>query len=132
MPVRNEVESWLHEAKADLRHAKKSLEMGDYNWACFAAQQAAEKALKAYLLHVAGEYARGHDLVALYKRAVREGGLVLNEAALSRLSVYYTIARYPNAGIERPSEEIAEGQAVEAVATSEVVIDEVSKAVGDP
>jgi len=70
--------------------------------------------------------------VALYKRAVREGGLVLNEAALSRLSVYYTIARYPNAGIERPSEEIAEEQAVEAVSTSEVVIDEVSKAVGDP
>jgi hypothetical protein len=39
MPVREEVVSWLEEGKADLRHARRSLEIGDYNWACFAAQQ---------------------------------------------------------------------------------------------
>jgi HEPN domain-containing protein len=37
--------------------------MGDYNWACFASHRLAEKALKALILHVAGEYLRGHDLV---------------------------------------------------------------------
>lgn len=46
--------------------------------------------------------------------------------------MYYTVARYPNAGIERPSEEIMREQAIEAVSTSEVVINEVSKAVRDP
>jgi hypothetical protein len=49
MPVREEVVSWLEEGKADLRHERRSLEIGDYNWACFAAQQAAEKALKSYI-----------------------------------------------------------------------------------
>ena len=30
-----------------MEHARRSVDIGDYNWACFAAQQAAEKALKA-------------------------------------------------------------------------------------
>lgn len=38
---------WLAQAESDLGHAKKSSQMKDYNWACFASQQAAEKAVKA-------------------------------------------------------------------------------------
>jgi len=45
MPRRTE--DWLRQAEKDLRHAKNSLQSGDYEWACFAAQQSAEKALKA-------------------------------------------------------------------------------------
>ena len=41
------VNDWLKQALKDLEHAKKSLEFNDYEWACFAAQQAAEKAVKA-------------------------------------------------------------------------------------
>lgn len=35
---------WWVQAEADLRHARHALEDEDYEWACFAAQQAAEKA----------------------------------------------------------------------------------------
>ena len=66
--MRDEVLYWLSEARADLRHVEASMRLGDYNWACFAAQQAAEKALKALILHLLGEYPRGHDLVVLYRR----------------------------------------------------------------
>jgi len=38
---------WLRQAIKDLEHAKKSIKFGDYEWACFAAQQAAGKAVKA-------------------------------------------------------------------------------------
>lgn len=43
MPIRDEVLNWLAEARADLRHAESSISIGDYNWACFASQKAAEK-----------------------------------------------------------------------------------------
>ncbi|MEM4970323.1 MAG: HEPN domain-containing protein [Sulfolobales archaeon] len=132
MPVRDEVVNWLDGARADLRHARKSIEMGDYSWACFASQQAVEKALKALIIHMFGEYARGHDLVKLYRRVRPHVGFSINEGLLARLSSYYTIARYPNAGVERPYEEIGEDQAREAVEIAEVVINEVSKAIGDP
>jgi HEPN domain-containing protein len=38
---------WLRQAKRDLEHAQHALEDEDYEWSCFAAQQAAEKAVKA-------------------------------------------------------------------------------------
>jgi HEPN domain-containing protein len=38
---------WMRQALKDLSHAERSLEFGHYEWACFAAQQAAETAVKA-------------------------------------------------------------------------------------
>ena len=38
---------WLDEANGDLEHARNDVEGGFYNWACFSAQQSAEKAIKA-------------------------------------------------------------------------------------
>ena len=32
---------WFRQAEADLRHAHNSKEDGDYEWSCFASQQAA-------------------------------------------------------------------------------------------
>ncbi|MCS6768154.1 MAG: HEPN domain-containing protein [Candidatus Nitrosocaldus sp.] len=38
---------WLRQAEHDLEHARSDLERGFYDWACFSAKQAAEKAVKA-------------------------------------------------------------------------------------
>lgn len=132
MPVREEILNWIEEAKADLRHAKSSIEIGDFNWACFASQQAAEKALKALILHMVGEYPRGYDLVRLYWIIEKHVKLSISKVDLMRLSAYYTQARYPNAGVERPSIEILEEHAKEAVEIAERVINEVEKAIKDP
>ncbi len=43
---------WLAQAKRDLEHAHQSSGLGHFEWACFAAQQAAEKAAKALHLHL--------------------------------------------------------------------------------
>jgi HEPN domain-containing protein len=40
-------EDWFRQAQRDINHARNALEDGDYDWACFAAQQAAEKAVEA-------------------------------------------------------------------------------------
>lgn len=41
--------AWFEQAEADLRAADLSATGGAYEWACFQAQQAGEKALKAFL-----------------------------------------------------------------------------------
>ncbi len=38
---------WMDQAEGDLEHAKNDLKSGFYDWACFSAQQSAEKAVKA-------------------------------------------------------------------------------------
>lgn len=50
---------WLAQAKRDLEQARDSKKAGRHEWACFAAHQAAEKAVKAlHLYH--GQEAWGH------------------------------------------------------------------------
>ena len=43
----NRAQDWFLQAEHDLRHAHRAREVDDHDWACFAAQQAAEKAVKA-------------------------------------------------------------------------------------
>jgi HEPN domain-containing protein len=45
--MREEVEEWVRQAQEDILAVQTNLQGGRYNWACFIAQQAAEKALKA-------------------------------------------------------------------------------------
>ena len=92
-----EARRWMAQAKRDLKAAKDSLEDGNHEWACFQAQQAAEKALKALLLGL-GHGAWGHSLVELlgelsgiYEDA---SGLLVKARELDR---HYIPARYPNA-----------------------------------
>lgn len=132
MPIRDEVLDWLAEARKDLRRVETNINIGDYSWACFAAQQAVEKALKALMLHVLGEYPRGHDLVKFYRKIKGFVSIELNEGALAKLSAYYVVAMYPNAGLERPSEEITKDNAEEALSIAVVALDEISKIIRDP
>jgi HEPN domain-containing protein len=53
-------------AQVDLRHARNSRDLGDYEWAAFASHQAAEKAIKAAYQKLHLE-ASGHVLTELLK-----------------------------------------------------------------
>ncbi|GAA6756585.1 HEPN domain-containing protein [Thermus thalpophilus] len=55
---------FLLQAKRDLEQARLSLEGGFYEWAAFAAQQGAEKAVKAVFQRL-GAVAWGHSVTAL-------------------------------------------------------------------
>jgi HEPN domain-containing protein len=55
---------WLAQAERDLEHARASQRDGRHEWACFAAQQSAEKAVKALHLSVNQE-AWGHVVARL-------------------------------------------------------------------
>ena len=56
-----EFEIWLRRAESNLRIARAGREEGVFlEDLCFEAQQAAEKALKALLIYLGGEYPRVH------------------------------------------------------------------------
>lgn len=87
----------LNQGRRDLEHARHSLEDGDYEWACFAAQQGAEKAVKAIFLHLGAE-AWGHAVFALLEslpEEVRPEEPLLEVA--KELDKHYIPSRYPNA-----------------------------------
>lgn len=88
---------WMDQARGDLKHARHDATAGFHDWACFSAQQAAEKAVKAVFQKLGSE-AWGHSVADLLdelgrSRAVPEQ---LREVALE-LDKTYIPARYPNA-----------------------------------
>jgi len=92
----NRWRDWWNQAERDLRHAGHSLSVGDYEWAAFAAQQAAEKAFNALVMAKGGE-PWGHSVTGLAE-ALPEGSTAPQETveAASRLDKHYIPARYPN------------------------------------
>ena len=114
----------LSSALRTLSSARGDLERGDYNWACFKAQQAAELAVKA-LLHGLGQPAYGHSVSRLLREASARGVEVPRKVVLaaSALDKLYVPTRYPNAWAEgAPHEYYSEEDALEAVKLAEGVV----------
>jgi HEPN domain-containing protein len=88
---------WLDQAQGDLAHAQHSMSGAFHDWACFAAQQAAEKAARAVLNRAGGE-TRGHSVADLLRevRGLHAVGDDLMDLALE-LDKVYIPARYPDA-----------------------------------
>ena len=117
---------WMSQAESDLEHAKKSLNMQDYNWSCFASQQAAEKALKALYDFLGGE-GWGHVIVKLLRELPRDKIAVEVDKELLRKAVYldklYILTRYPNGFDSGAScEYYTEKEAPEAIEYGEVIL----------
>ncbi len=89
-------EDWMNQAKRDFQHAKISLEVENYEWCCFAAQQSAEKAVKALFQKLAAD-AWGCSvtmLLANLPESVRPAMELIEKA--KELDRHYITSRYPN------------------------------------
>lgn len=120
----SEFKRWMLSARKTLESATRDARAGDYNWACFKAHQAAEKALKA-LLWGLGEPAIGHSLTVLVEHLVQLGLPVSDRARelAARLSKFYTPTRYPDvweSGI--PEDYYTESEAEEAIRWADEII----------
>ena len=112
----NRAGDWLSQALRDLEQARDSKEAGRHEWACFAAHQAAEKAVKA--LHLRrGQEAWGHVVVRLLRELpvdVRAEDALIERARV--LDTFYIPARYPNSHSEgAPFEHYGPLQSEEAI-----------------
>jgi HEPN domain-containing protein len=87
---------WLRQARQDLLDADYLREGSRFNLACFQGQQAAEKAVKAYLYHRGAEDVWGHSLIDLCEDAkLFEMFFDTVKDDARQLDKYYEITRYP-------------------------------------
>lgn len=87
---------WFKQAEKDLELAKKSRQSEHHEWSCFAAQQAAEKAVKALHLHYNQE-AWGHVVAKLIQELPPEVEVPAELKEKGRvLDNFYIPTRYPN------------------------------------
>ena len=94
-PVASRHADWLRQADADLRLSRHARDGAAHDWACFAAQQAAEKALKAVLMSC-GADAWGHTVTALLG-LVADGDIEEELVVCAKtLDKHYIPTRYPN------------------------------------
>ena len=108
-------DGWAQALK-DLEHAKNSHDDGGHEWACFAAQQAAEKAVKALYLYL-GYEGKGNLVAKLITDAP---GVELRDPQMISwamvLDTYYIPTRYPDSHAEgAPFERYGSLQSEEAV-----------------
>ena len=92
----NRARDWLNQAVRDLEQGEDSRRSGRHEWACFAAQQAAAKAVKALHLYL-GQEAWGHVVARLLRElpASTEPPETLIEKA-QVLDTAYIPSRHPN------------------------------------
>jgi HEPN domain-containing protein len=114
MPDRSQ--DWINQAARDFEQAKDSMEAGRHEWACFAAHQAAEKAVKA--LHLAkGQEAWGHMIAKLLKELPADTSVPPDLFDKARvLDASYIPPRYPDSYPEgAPFEHYGSLQSSEAI-----------------
>lgn len=112
-----EARRWLASAEEELEFARYSVDGGYGAQACFAAQQAAEKAVKALHYAEGARVVLGHSVRALIERldpAVPALRTVVEDART--LDLYYVPTRYPN-GLDEgtPAEAFSSQQAAHAI-----------------
>ena len=99
MPSYERYRDWLDEALDDLAAAEDLYGLGRYSKACFFAQQAAGKAVKAALTKRLKRFETVHSVAELLRR-LRRGGVRVPEELVESgelLDRFYIPTRYPNA-----------------------------------
>ncbi len=121
MPERSS--DWMRQAERDLASARIQSVNGFHEWACFIAQQAAEKAVKSVYQRMGGE-AWGHSVSELLKGL--KDRLDIGEELIDKareLDRFYIPSRYPNgwhSGI--PGEYFNEKDSQHAIGNTEEIL----------
>lgn len=118
----NRANDWFRQAERDLEQARSSRSEARHEWACFACQQAAEKAVKAVHLHM-GQEAWGHVVAAL----LRELPVFVPDDLIEKSKVldnFYIATRYANGHPEgAPFEHYGTLQSEQALAYASEIIE---------
>ena len=131
MSKQSDPHEWLRFANDDLAAARLLLTDVEVpaRMACFHAQQAAEKALKASLVHAAVQFRKTHDLVVLVGLQPEPVRSEVSNLDLQRLQQWAVDARYP---ADLPDITAGDAAAVVAIADQIVAVVGVALAANGP
>ncbi len=119
----NRWKDWYEQGNRDLDRALLDIEHNYYEWACFTAQQSAEKVIKALALRL-GLTMWGHSLTEMLKILSQQVNIekdIIDNGKL--LDLYYIPPRYPNGFPSgKPADYFTEKQAKEAVDAASNII----------
>jgi HEPN domain-containing protein len=122
--ARSEGHRWLAQAESDFAFAELATREGFFAQACFNSQQAADKALKAFLYAHGAEQVLGHSVAELAAECAKsDTEFVALRAQAAPLDPFYLPTRYPNSlpgGI--PAEAFARADAERALTMARAVI----------
>lgn len=113
---------WLDQAQRDLKKAEIDLQHTYWEWACFTAQQAAEKAVKSLLMY-RGHDVWGHAITPMLRHLEKPAAApnLIEKAQL--LDAYYISTRNPNGFPEgKPADYFNQPKAQEAVEAARAII----------
>ena len=116
-------DDWIRQAELDLQAALDLRAGGHFEWACFLAQQAGEKAVKS-AHEQSGAEAWGHSVAGLLEELEDVAAEVLEAA--KGLDKHYIPTRYPNSHpAGAPGDLYTEREAELAIADARTVLDHV-------
>ena len=117
---------WFKQAEYDLAQARKVFSAGDFSYACFFAEQASQKALKARLISQGDRFINIHSIAELLKKnSLKEKRFEALVETGKKLDLYYLSSRYPDALPEPaiPYESYTQMDAAEAVDIAEKILE---------
>ncbi len=122
----NRSKDWRAQAEFDLETAATTRDEGYHEWACFMAQQAAEKGIKAVAQSNKGAALWGLSISEMLNALKDQYEMPVSNDLLDKsrkLDRYYIIARYPNgfdSGI--PHDYFDEEESANAISFAEILI----------
>jgi len=126
----DEAQRWLQQARHDLDVARWNAKGKFWSDACFMAQQASEKALKAFCYAQGERHVVGHALLVLVRRCAKYDSRFEGvEPLCKQLDKYYVITRYPN-GLPGliPADYFDEDEADESLKAADAILLHVDQA----
>lgn len=115
----------MQQAVADLEAAQDSLRTQHFEWACFQAQQAAQKAMKAYLFGRGQTSIITHSIVDLVRAAQAQDPTFAPLLANAKfLDAFYIATRYPNGLVsqEPPARYFDQGDASQCIQSARSIL----------
>lgn len=124
-PGREAALRWLRQAEHDLAIARGHRQRGDYSDAYFMAEQAVQKALKAFLIGHGHRSVPIHSVAQLVERCAQlDPAFAVHMTAGRVLDQYYIPTRYPDALAPPavPFESYTQEQGTTAVAAAQAIV----------